>query len=263
MDERTELLNRIYAGGTEETRLQRSRHGQLELFTTMHYIHRLAPKAARILEIGAGTGRYAVALAKEGYSVTAIEPVGDNFARLRENGAGVENLRPIFGDALDLGELSDDSFDMTLLLGPMYHLYDEADRTRAIDEAIRVTKPGGILMAAFLSVHAILYDNYLQGNLRAGLSENFREDGSTRHFLEQAFTGYDVTEFEALFLAKPITRLATVATDGILELAEGRGDFVLSDEDFAAFSAHHLQTCEKRELLGSSAHLLYIGKKNA
>jgi hypothetical protein len=52
-----------------------------------------------------------------------------------------------------------------------------------------------------------------------------------------------------------------VAADTILELARDRNDFVMSDEDFEAFAKYHLATCEVRELLGSSSHLLYICRK--
>ena len=95
----------------------------------------------------------------------------------------------------------------------------------------------------------------------AGLAENFDEAGCIRHFEEQLFTGYDITEFEELFAGKPVSHLCTAATDSILELAEDRSDFAMSDEEFAAFAAHHLTVCEKRELLGCSSHLLHISRK--
>ena len=265
MDKRTRLLNQIYGDGREDTRLVRSRHGQLEFLTTMSYINRQAPKPCRVLELGAGTGRYTVALAEKGHQVTAVELLDKNFALLKANTAPYPNVEAVQGDALDLRRWADDAFYLTLSMGPMYHLYGKEGVNRAIDEAIRITRPGGILMFAFLSVHAILYDNYLQPephNLRAGMEENFGKDFATvRHFPEQVFTGYDVAEFEALFQDKPVAHLRTVATDGILELAEGRSDFAMTDEDFRLFSAYHLMHCEKRELLGASSHLLYICRK--
>ena len=87
------------------------------------------------------------------------------------------------------------------------------------------------------------------------------DDYNVKHFEEQLFTGYDIAEFEQLFKEKQVEQLALVATDSILELAEGRSDFVMSDEELEAFAKYHLATCEKRELLGSSSHLLYIGRK--
>ncbi len=261
MDKRTEIVRAFYTRYSEDTRLSKSRQGQLEYLTTMHFIHRHAQEGARILEVGAGTGRYSIALAKEGYDVTAVELVEHNVEILRQNGEGLKNLRAYQGDALNLSRFADGSFDVTLLLGPMYHLYEAAEQQKALDEAIRVTRPGGILMAAFLSVDAIIFCDYLNGNLLAGLEENFTQDGRTRHFAEQLFTGFDIPEFEALFAGKPVEKLAVAATDGILELAAGRQDFSMSDAEFEAYTAYHLRICEKRELLGSSSHLLYVCQK--
>jgi len=147
------------------------------------------------------------------------------------------------------------------VFGPMYHLYEQKDVHKALDEALRVTKKDGVILVAFLSVYAILYNNYLQGNLLAGLEENFTENYEIRHFEEQLFTGYDVTEFEQLFLAKPVQKLVVAGVDSVLELAQERNDFEMSEEEFAAFVRYHLNFCEKRELLGGSSHLLYICRK--
>ena len=92
-------------------------------------------------------------------------------------------------------------------------------------------------------------------------SINFDEEYNTKHYEEQLFTGYDICEFEKLFEQYKTKYLTTVALDNILELAEERKDFGLSDSNFELFCKYHLATCEKRELLGSSSHLLYICKK--
>ena len=261
MSKRIKIVNSFYDSIDEDARLNRSRHGQMEYFTTMEYIHRHVTDGAKILEIGAGTGRYSIALAQEGYDVTAIELVEHNLDILKENGSDLDNLQSYQGDALDLSRFSDGEFDLTLVFGPMYHLYDKDDICKAINEAIRVTKENGIILVAFLSVYAIFFDNYINGGLIEGIEENFTDEYTVKHFEEQLFTGYDIAEFEQLFADKEVEYLSTVAVDSILELAEGRKDFAMSDDEFKAFAKYHLATCEKRELLGCSSHLLYICRR--
>lgn len=261
MNTRKEIINSFYSQIDEDSRLQKSRHGQLEYYSTMHYIHRFVPEKSKILELGAGTGRYSIALAKEGMDVTAVELVESNLAVLKENSKGIDNIRSYQGDATDLSYLEDNSFDATLVFGPMYHLYEADDINRAIDEAIRVTKPGGVMMFAFISVYAIMYANYFYGNWALGQRENFTNDYQVKHFKEQLFTGYDIEEFEQLFINKQAERITTAGVDGLLEPIEERADFSLTDEDFMAFAEWYLTFSEKRELLGSNNHLLYICRK--
>ncbi len=258
---REEIVGGFYGWSDEDGRLQRTRHGQLEYRTTMHYIHRFADSRSKILEVGAGTGRYSVALAREGMDVTAVELLENHLEILKRNGSGLNNLRAYQGDATDLRRFSSGSFDVTLVLGPMYHLYEPDEVDRAIDEAVRVTKPGGVMLFAFISVYAIMYANYLYGNWAFGQAENFTRDHETRHFKEQLFTGYDVVEFEQLFEEKPVEHITTAGVDGLLEPIEKRADFSIPDEDFDAFADWYLAFAEKRELLGNTNHLLYICRK--
>ena len=262
MSERVKIIESFYSEIDEDNRLTGSRQGQLEYLTTMEYIHRYAQAGSKILEIGAGTGRYSITLAKEGYDVTAVELTEQNLAVLKKNSQDLENLKAFQGDALDLSRFEDGAFDITLMFGPMYHLYDKNDVQKAIEEAIRVTKENGVILAAFLSVYAILFDNYLRGNLITGIEENFTEEYQVKHFEEQLFTGYDIVEMEALFADRNVEYLTTVATDSVLELAGGRRDFAMSDEEMEAFAKLWLAICEKREMLGTSGHLLYICRKN-
>ena len=261
MSTREEIVSAFYGKYDEDGRLQRSRHGQLEYAVTMDYIHRFAAPGDSVLEVGAGTGRYSIALAKEGVDVTAVDLVESNLALLRENSKGLGNLRAVKGDATDLSGFADQTFDVTLVLGPLYHLYEKEDVHKAIDEAIRVTKGNGVILFAFISVFGIMYANYFYGRWAAGQKENFTEDYRVRHFKEQLFTGYDVVEFEKLFDGKPVQWITTTGTDGLLEPIEDRPDFEITDQDFTLFVDWYLAFSEKRELLGNTLHLLYICRK--
>ena len=110
-------LEAYYNKFNEDKRLL-SRHGQVEFHTTMHYIRQYARQLQaeggaplRVIDIGAGTGRYSVALAAEGYDVTAVEPVKYNLGILKKKNAGVKAFQ---GNALKLKRFADGSFDMTL-----------------------------------------------------------------------------------------------------------------------------------------------------
>lgn len=269
MVDRISLINNLYQNFDEEARLCKSRHGELEYITTMNFIHRYAASVSgvesvsetNILEVGAGTGRYSIALAREGYNVTALELVESNLEIMKRNIGYMKNITALQGDALDLSRFKDNSFDITLVLGPMYHLFAVEDLNQAIDEAIRVTKKDGVIFFAYLSVHGVLYCNFLKGNFEAGCKINLDKNLNTRHELEQRFSAFGVEEFESLFKDKSTEYLTTVAAEGILELAEKRTDFKMTDHDFKLYVKYHLLNCQRRELLGSSSHLIYICKK--
>ena len=122
--------------------------------------------------------------------VTAVELV-EQSCYFKEKQQRIENIKSYQGDATNLEFLGDSSFDVTLVFGPLYHLYESEDVHKAIDEAIRVTNRGVILFA-FISVFAIMYADYFSSNWVYGQRENFTEDYKVKHFKEQVFTGYDI-----------------------------------------------------------------------
>ena len=143
-------LEEYYNKYDEEGRLL-SRHGQVEYLTTMKYIEECLEGISdpSILEVGAGTGRYSVTLAKQGWQVTAVELIEHNLEILKSKLEGTEPITAIQGNALDLSQLTDNSFDLTMLLGPMYHLYTKEEKLKALSEAVRVTKHGGHILVAY------------------------------------------------------------------------------------------------------------------
>lgn len=138
-------LENYYSNYDEEGRLL-IRHGQVEYLTTMKYIHDvIGTDKKKILEVGAGTGRYSIALAKEGHTVDALEYTFHNLEIMNSKIKGIENITTHHGTALDLSRFEDETFDITLVLGPMYHMYTKADKEKVLEEAIRVTKKGGYI----------------------------------------------------------------------------------------------------------------------
>ena len=153
--ETLQVLTDFYSGYDEDGRLL-SRHGSVEYLTTMRYIEKYLAPGVRILEIGAATGRYSHALAQQGYRVDAVELVQHNIDIFRRNTQPGEKITIRQGNAKDLSFFVDDLFDITLLLGPMYHLFTVQEQKQALSEAIRVTKPGGIIFAAYCGNEATM-----------------------------------------------------------------------------------------------------------
>src|SRR5262245_34011137 len=145
-------IRAYYDTATEEERLQ-SGPSQLEFVRTQDILRRtLAPPPATILDVGGGPGTYALWLAELGYQVHLIDPVPRHITQAQARSQQVE--RPIttctVGDARAL-QWGARSIDAVLLLGPLYHLTDRADRLQALREAYRVLVSGGQLFAAGIS----------------------------------------------------------------------------------------------------------------
>ena len=158
-------IEAFYDAYDEDGRLA-SRHGAVEFAVTMTYIERYAKPGMRILEIGAGTGRYSHTLARRGFCVDAVELAEHNIELFRRNTAADEPVTIRQGDARDLSAFADETYDVTLLLGPMYHLFTRGDQSAALAEAVRVTKRGGVVFAAYcMRDAAILQYGFVRGNV--------------------------------------------------------------------------------------------------
>jgi SAM-dependent methyltransferase len=143
-----------YGEGVEQPRLLGGT-SRLEFARTQLILSRFLPRPpARILDVGGGPGAYARWLTDRGYTLHLVDAVLLHVeqARAAANGYTVE-----LGDARSLRE-PDASADAVLLLGPLYHLTERADRLRALAEAGRVLRPGGYVFIAAISRFASLLD---------------------------------------------------------------------------------------------------------
>lgn len=253
-----------YSNYDEDSRLL-PRHGSVEFLTTMRYIEKYIRPDDRILEIGAGTGRYSHTLARRGYAVDAVELVEHNIDVFRQNTMPEENITVTQGNALDLSVFPDESYDITLLLGPLYHLYTKEDKTRALNEAIRVTKRDGIIFAAYvISDGCLLDEGFLRGNInvreyvKTGLldPETFAASSEPKDLFELV-RKEDVDE---LMSSLPVDRLHYVASDGCSLLLRDSID-KMDDETFKLYLKYHFATCEREDLFGVTSHALDIFRK--
>jgi ubiquinone/menaquinone biosynthesis C-methylase UbiE len=163
-----EEIARHYASGYEESRLNAG-SGKLENERTRDFLERfLPPPPAVILDVGGGPGVHACWLARQGYEVHLIDitPLHVELAReasLRQADAPVASVD--VGDARALS-WSAESADAVLLFGPLYHLTEREDRLRALREAHRVLRSGGVLLGVGISRFASAMDGLRKGFLK-------------------------------------------------------------------------------------------------
>lgn len=259
-------LENYYTNYDEEGRLL-SKHGQVEYRTTMKYIHEMMRDNGKkkILEVGAGTGRYSIALAIEGHEVDALEYTEHNLelmnAKIAEE--GLTNIRTHHGTALDLSRFADESFDITLVLGPMYHLYTKEDKCKAMGEAIRVTKKEGYIFVAYCMNEATMLQYVFgKGNLQyclenQMLTEDFNCISEEKDLFELVRLEA-INELNGQF--SEIERVKIVAADGATNYMRECID-TMDDATFELWMKYHFTICERMDLIGATHHSLDILKK--
>ncbi len=256
-----EHLDNYYSNYDEEGRLL-SRHGSVEFLTTTRYIDKYLTPGMKILEVGAGTGRYSLHYAKNGYQVEAVELIKHNIECFKNKITEDMKVNIRQGNACDLSIFEDNSFDITLLLGPLYHLYNIEDKKKAVGEALRVTKPGGLIYAAFIMNDAVILGwGLLSGNLVNGIKDGIVTDQF--HCVgkpELLFEMSTVNEINDLMGAFSIDKLHMAATDGMASYFSETIDNA-EIELFEAWLKYHFHSCEREELIGYSNHVVYVGRK--
>ena len=260
--ETLKALTDFYSNYDEEGRLL-TRYGQVEYLTTMAYIQRYLQSGMRILEIGAATGRYSHTLARMGYQVDAVELVQHNidlFHTLTQPGEKV-TIRQ--GNAKDLSFFADNTFDVTLLLGPMYHLFTEEEQIKALSEAIRVTKKGGIVFAAYCGNDATMVQYcFGRGMLKEQRYRDLVDFETFKASSDPAelFQLYRREEIDGLMEHFSAERLHFVGTDMATNYM--RREITEMDEElFELYLKYHFTICERPDMVGVSHHFLDVFRK--
>ena len=255
-------LDVYYQNYDEDGRLA-TRHGAVEFITTMTYIEKYLRPGMRILEIGAGTGRYSHTLAQRGFRVDAIELVKHNIEIFKQHTLENEPVSVRQGNALDLSAFEDNTYDITLLLGPMYHLYTKEDQLLALSEAIRVTKQGGIVFAAYCMGDAsILNYGFIRGEIhniirKCMLDTETFETFSNPWDIFELYRTEDIGELRGCFA---VESLHFLASDGYANhMRDALRD--MDEETYHLYIRYHLATCERTDMLGYSHHTLDIFRK--
>jgi len=264
VNEQENPLVNYYDGYDEEGRLL-SKHGQVEFLTTMRYIERYLKPGANVIEIGAGTGRYSRAVADMGYAVEAVELVQSNIDIFTNSIKPNQNINVTQGNALDLSRFADNSFDITLLLGPMYNLYTDADKHYTLSEAIRVTKPNGVVFVAYCISDGTIIDVGFQ---RKTLDINdYIEKGkinpdtfATVSEPADVFELVRKQDIDCLMKEYRVGRLHYVATDMLTNIMRGTIE-EMDNEEFSLYLRYHFAICERPDMVGVTHHSLDVFRK--
>ena len=260
--ERIEALKNYYESHDEDMRLAPKR-GMVEFLTTIHYVEKYLEKDMKILEIGAGSGRYSHYFAGNGYKVDAVELMECNIEKFKEKTADNEKVTIRQGDALDLSFIPDNSYDITLLLGPMYHLYTDEDKEKAMSEAIRVTKKGGIIFAAYCgNDHTVYHFGFLRGGFKNPEYQNLTDTETFKlsSTPKEIFALYRKEDVDKLMEKFSVKRLHYIGTDMLTRFISSAID-EMSDEEFNMYMKYHLVICERPDMVGATAHILDIFRK--
>lgn len=251
---------------SEQGRLDRH---QLEYDLTWRYLDQYLPGQGTILEIGSGTGRYTLELAKRGYAVTAVDLsealLESCRKKIRDEGLE-KRVHFALADARDLSTVPENEFDVVLLMGPLYHLIEEADRKKALIEAVDRLRDGGIIFSAFISRFGIMGD--LMKNLPAWIEDQaevrsiLMQGKDPAHFPRGTFRGY-------FALPSEIAPLHAEIGFDTLVLAGVEPAIAADDESYNKLQGNQRQQwldllytiSTEQSILGASRHLLYIGRK--
>ncbi|MBQ3295406.1 MAG: methyltransferase domain-containing protein [Erysipelotrichaceae bacterium] len=253
MDEFKEKLSNFYNKFNENKRLD-TRHGQVEFLTSLKYIHEYLEPGDKIVDIGAGPGRYSLYLKSEGYDVTAVEYVRPNIGMLR---AKDKYIRIVEANAVDLSMFKDDEFDVGIMFGPMYHLYKKEDRLKALNEAKRICRKY-LFVTYIMNEYAVIEyafkdDNYRQ--IKDKLTADFHIDDPDNLFFQVRIEDIDELNKEA-----GLKLLKRFASDGPTDYMRSVIN-KMDDETFEAYLRFHQATCERKELLGASSHIVDVLEK--
>ncbi len=260
-----------YELGLERDRLFADGEPRLELARTLELLERiLPPPPARLIDVGGGPGAYASALARRGYDVHLYDLLDLHVQQARQT-SDAQPQHAFSANVADARSLSepDVSADAVLLLGPLYHLTERAERIEALREALRILKPGGVLVAVGISRFAALLDGlwngWLSDPLFRAIADRDLADGQHRNPDPVRYPQW----FTTAYLHRPEELTDEVREAGFEQVSlmgvEGPGWLMQehwSDprrRDEMLFAARAVES--EPSLSGLSSHLLAIGSK--
>lgn len=210
----------------------------------------------KILDIGAGTGKYSIELWNKGYCITALELVKKNLSVLKENAPFIPAFQ---GTALNLKKFKNEEFDAVVLFGPMYHLFSFEDKVKALTEAKRVTKKGGVIFVAhLLSSYAIIRHGFMDKNILQSTNSGKVDKNFNTHTTEEDLYSYTtLEEIETLNKTANLTRLEIISPDGPTDYIRPYVNN-LTEEEFKLYVDFVRKNSSNPHTIGASSHVVDI-----
>lgn len=258
-----EKIREKYRDGTEDKRASQSRYGALEFAYTKRHLEEFIHEGADVIELGCGTGYYAMHFSSRCRSYLGVDLVPEHIAILQEkvSSRGLKNVRAQVGDATALTAIDGGSFDVALCLGPMYHLPDR-ERELVFAQCHRILRPGGIAAFAYINKVGVYAGGCIHDKLRA----SYPNEKANRMILEE---GRDDLQPELFFFTMPEEMEAAAARHGFVKLKNLGTDFfivmsiveAMSEERFALLRPLLDEMASHGSCTGMSNHALLVCRK--
>lgn len=246
---------------------------RIEFVSTLRLIDKYFPKQGKVCDIGGGTGRYTIELLRKGYLVTLFDLSDEEIRlagiQLKKNGLSAEQL--IIGDARDMSALASESFDAALLMGPLYHIIEPVERVGVLRELVRILKPRGTAIVAYLNAWGIMKTGIVD------LAHWYQDLSTLRSMLtEHTFKGQSLSGFTECYWSTPEAALGEVKKVGLEivsyagaeSFAGGMGPLLEqlatnNAEAYANVVQVAAETCELGQYRDSTDHLHVVVRKGA
>jgi ubiquinone/menaquinone biosynthesis C-methylase UbiE len=259
----TQSVQDFYNNADAEWDRLESAYSRLEYLTTLHLIEKYFPPTGRVIDVGGGPGRYTIALLQRGYHVSLVDLSPDHveMAQTKIAALGLTADSITQADARDLSAFPDSSFDAGLLMGPLYHLHDPADRAAVIREFYRVLKPGAVGIAAYLNAWGLIQTGMID------FPERYEDPDFLRSMLDQGglgiwyWTNPERAQAEVKSAGFEVVSYAGAegaAGGAPMMLKQLAADYPAAYKNFARFA---VETCEMHPFRDTCNHLHIVVRK--
>lgn len=257
-----------YQNYKEENRLTTNNSRKMEFITTARIFSEIFPDKGKVLDCAAGTGIYAFHLADKGYDVTALDITPRHIDIINEQLKAKDyNMITGLNDATNLSQFEDESFDIVLCMGPIYHITDSNLRDKCIKECQRVVKKDGCLVVAYINKFFIFPfiatsdTKYLNIQFAKQLLDKgiITHDDPNCFWTDSFYTSPE--EIESSFTMNGMQIIDHIAVDGLTPFFMRTQVDEMNDEEFTIWCNYHYSICREKSILGASNHGLIIGRK--